>query len=161
MRAITIVVALVATICINTAARAQDAGVYSNQATMHSAPVKKGVVVQALDVRVEGSQSATLTGSATGAALGGLLGAHVGQGNGRIAAAILGTALGGVAGNVAGDRIGGSSSAQQLIIVVDDGNGHQNMVSVTQAGSKLSAGQKVYVVGETWSGVRIVPMMNM
>lgn len=133
-----------------------SAGVYGNQSAMRSAPVKAGVVVQVRPVHIEASQTATWTGRGSGAALGAMLGSRVGGGNGQKAAMILGGVLGAAAGDQVAEGTAGYN-AQEVIVAVDDGSGHTSMFSVTQAGSSLAQGMRVFVVGDGWSGTRVVP----
>lgn len=135
-----------------------NSGVYGNQGAMRTQNVQMGVVVQIRPVRVEPSQTAAWTGRGAGAALGGVVGSKIGKGSGRTAAMILAGLAGAVAGDAATDALAGHN-AQEIIVAMEPANGGHApaMMAVTQAGSALQPGMKVFVIGDGWSGMRVVP----
>ncbi|SFK24822.1 glycine zipper 2TM domain-containing protein [Rhodanobacter glycinis] len=86
-----------------------------------------GVVQDVQQVYVQKSSNGTL-GAVIGAVAGGLLGNTVGKGDGRKAATVAGAVAGGVVGDQVGKRSGGSETAWQVSVRLDNGQ----YVTVTQ-----------------------------
>lgn len=86
-----------------------------------------GVVQDVQQVYVQKNSNGTL-GAVLGAVAGGLLGNTVGKGDGRKAATVAGAVAGGVVGDQVGKRSGGSETAWQVSVRLDNGQ----YVTVTQ-----------------------------
>jgi outer membrane lipoprotein SlyB len=103
-----------------------------------------GVVQDVQQVYVQRNSNGTL-GAVIGAVAGGLLGNTVGKGDGRKAATVAGAVAGGVVGNQAGKRSGGSETAWQVSVRLDNGQ----YVNVTQrADPGVRRGDYVEVDGD-------------
>lgn len=86
-----------------------------------------GVVQDVQQVYVQKNGNGTL-GAVLGAVAGGLLGNTVGKGDGRKAATVAGAVAGGVVGDQVGKRSGGTETAWQVSVRLDNGQ----YVTVTQ-----------------------------
>jgi outer membrane lipoprotein SlyB len=86
-----------------------------------------GVVQDVQQVYVQKTSNGTL-GAVIGAVAGGLLGNTVGKGDGRKAATVAGAVAGGVVGDQVGKRSGGTETAWQVSVRLDNGQ----YVTVTQ-----------------------------
>lgn len=152
-------VAIIACACAQ--AQQYNAGVYNNG--MQQQQVQTGVVlaVRPVTIHVQNQNSAMgYVGGGTGAALGAVLGNSVGRGNGRVAAQVALGALGAVAGNMAANAMMNETTVGQEIIIRLESpypNGPQQTVAITQSGSNLMPGTKVYLVGG-YNGTRVVAM---
>lgn len=108
-----------------------------------------GVVQNVQQVYVQRQGDGTL-GAVLGAVAGGLLGHTVGKGDGRTAATVIGAVAGGAVGNAVGRNSGGgTATAWQVTVRMDDGR----YVTVTQdAYPGVRPGEYVQV-----SGNRVYP----
>lgn len=111
--------------------------------------VHQGVIVQARSVRIEPNNQ--YVSASLGGLIGAALGNRVSSNSGRGVATAVGSVFGAVVGNAVGGSMGGVA-AQELLVRLENGT----LISVTQAESRLSPGQPVFLV-QSGGKIRVTP----
>jgi len=125
---------------------------YDRSSVGQVARVEEGTVVDARQIKIEGSSQGSNVGTLAGAALGGLAGSEIGGGSkANTAGAIVGAVLGGVAGNA----VGNAATAQDgFAYTIRLRNGE--LVSIAQAGAyAIQPGTPVLI--EYGARARVIP----
>lgn len=117
------------------------------------------VVVTTRDVRVEPTNSSSVTGTGLGALAGAAAGSQVGKGNGQLLGIAAGAIIGGIAGKALTEKVA-DDHGQEIVVRTSDGR----LLAIVQGADELFApGQDVLLVnhGQQWrvtaAGTRVLP----
>jgi outer membrane lipoprotein SlyB len=140
-----------------------DQRVYTNGMQMQQVQTGRVIAVRSVTLHVARSSSlGNYVGTGAGAAVGAAIGSNVGNNPvAKTTAQVVLGAVGAYAGNAVADRMNSSDEeAQEIVISLDPPvqYGSSQTVAITQAGSSIQTGMKVYLIGVSSGTVRVVPM---